>query len=165
MDTSPKPWFQGFYSFMDTLNCPNQYKIPGGRAFDELFDAWTLDTTIVDRCFCQIIRKIYNYWGCQSSYKYIIICDRIFGFCLILLATAVLGPQLASNWALIGPRWFILVATLRALWTLRPLWYPVSPHAASHRSMRLAVVRLSMASLVRLSTASLVRLYMASPAC
>ena len=32
---------------MDTLNCPNQYKMPGGREFDELFDAWTLDTTIV----------------------------------------------------------------------------------------------------------------------
>ena len=58
---------------MGTLNCPNQYKVPGGRAFDELFDAWTLDTTIVDRCFCQILRNIYNYWGRQSHTKYIII--------------------------------------------------------------------------------------------
>ena len=32
---------------MGTLNCPNQYKIPGGCAFDDLFDAWTLVTTIV----------------------------------------------------------------------------------------------------------------------
>ena len=51
MDRNLKPWFQGFYSFefMGTLNCPNQYKMPGGRAFDELFDAWALDTTIVGR--------------------------------------------------------------------------------------------------------------------
>ena len=35
---NPKPWFQGFYSFMGTLNWLNQYKIPGGRAFGELFD-------------------------------------------------------------------------------------------------------------------------------
>ena len=47
MDRNPKPWFQGVYLFMGTLNCPNQYKIPGGCAFDDLFDAWTLVTTIV----------------------------------------------------------------------------------------------------------------------
>ena len=40
--------------------------MPGGQAFDKLFDAWALDTTIADRCFCQIIMKLYDCGGSQS---------------------------------------------------------------------------------------------------
>ena len=73
MDRTPKPRFQGFYSLMGTLNCPNQCKIPGGRAFGELFDARTPNTAVVDRCLCQMLRNPCNYWGCQSHTKYVII--------------------------------------------------------------------------------------------
>ena len=62
---------------MGSLNCPDPYKMPGGQVFGELFDAWTLDTIIVDRCFCQILRKIYNDWGCQSLFKYTIILTGV----------------------------------------------------------------------------------------
>ena len=33
-----KLWFQGFCSSTGTLTCPNQYTLPGGWAFGELFD-------------------------------------------------------------------------------------------------------------------------------
>ena len=39
---------------MDTLNRPNQYEIPGGGAFDELFDASTLDTILLVGAFVRL---------------------------------------------------------------------------------------------------------------
>ena len=74
---------------MGTFNCPNQYKMPGGRAFDELFSTTTMTKNVTfgwtllfsNSCKNRIIRKINNYQVGLSLLNYIITRSVFLSLC------------------------------------------------------------------------------------